>query len=485
MSDRSLLPDIKILDDARSLYEAQLQYDDDCPYANADKFVDKVRQVLNAGYIERIETYLLKSIRQVKDIDFLMEVPLDDAIFGGISFITQEAIKRTRDFWDDVKEEYPSPVHEAYYLYQSNITAHNRMSGKSTEKPDAQRQKSFTRKLRKAVKYLHTKNYLPDSINDLYLRRDALFVNETFHFSGLLYAILDYAFASFISDQCIDEKSWMEAVELTLCRHTDCSPIDFIQMNDTDMAEVLDHIWFQVVLYGCLIGAIRILGNKRTYDAIRNIYAGIDPYADKIKELELKALQDAAAVKEAADMIDHLEGKVKRLQDKLGKTPDYSRQISALNHEHSLALKEKDEEIQSLLARIERMETERIELETQMFQQDEEIKSDKPWLNEELPRDNVIFLGGHPNMLKKLKELYPEWTYIGKETEALHNLPKRCDCIFIWSGHISHGTWYHIDRAFEGREKYFFLQSTNIQRLEEEMKYELWKRREMDARRVD
>ena len=55
----------------------------------------------------------------------------------------------------------------------------------------------------------------------------------------------------------------------------------------------------------------------------------------------------------------------------------------------------------------------------------------------ELPQKDVLFLGGHQNMTKKLRQVFPGWTYITDDQL------RRCTCInqslvFYWTNHSSH-----------------------------------------------
>lgn len=54
-----------------------------------------------------------------------------------------------------------------------------------------------------------------------------------------------------------------------------------------------------------------------------------------------------------------------------------------------------------------------------------------------LPQKGVLFLGGHQNMTKKLRQQFPKWTFVSDDQL------KRCGSIkhtlvFYWTGHGSH-----------------------------------------------
>ena len=466
------------LQNATSYFETVLREQPGCPYATAEQYRNKIKEVLNAGYYPELTELILERIDKNSDVNNILSFVNLDISSSSPSFIVSSAIERIEEIWKKHRDLF-SQMNESDF--SSNLKTHRRLyinskSRITDKKQMTEWEKSFQKRLRKAVRYLHDKNYLPPSLCHLIFKTDPNMLNSLYIVSCYLYAIFDYGFPEFILTPKIDDKTWMQAIEFALFYHSQKNPFDITDAKEKDLQKLLDEQWPNIVIYGSFIHTIRLLGNETTYPAIAIAYSGKDPVAEKMNHLQQQANKDKQELAANRETISRLENKVNNLQTMLDQKRDPSRQISALTHDHNKAMKEKEQEIQSLKARISQMEAERMALEQHMFMQDEADKTDKPWLNVELPRENIVFLGGHPNMLKKLREHHPKWIYIGTETEALHNIPKICDYIFVWSGHLSHGIWYHIDKQFEGRERFLFVQATNIQRLEEEMKYELWKR---------
>lgn len=90
----------------------------------------------------------------------------------------------------------------------------------------------------------------------------------------------------------------------------------------------------------------------------------------------------------------------------------------------------------------------------------------------DLPRSGVMFVGGHPNFIKKLKDLYPGWAYIGSENapERLKQYSKLEMC-FIYTGHISHPVyWGVLNAAKSSGAPYSFVKGTNLDRVITEMR---------------
>ena len=90
-----------------------------------------------------------------------------------------------------------------------------------------------------------------------------------------------------------------------------------------------------------------------------------------------------------------------------------------------------------------------------------------------LPEDNVLFIGGHPNMLNKLAPQHPDWVFIndGEYTARapLHSNQKYT-IAFCWTGHLSHKLFEQASLCLADKSQFIYLTSTNIDMLETEMK---------------
>ena len=83
-----------------------------------------------------------------------------------------------------------------------------------------------------------------------------------------------------------------------------------------------------------------------------------------------------------------------------------------------------------------------------------------------------MFVGGHPNFVKKLKDVYPNWAYIGSENapELLKQYSKLEMC-FIYTGHVSHPVyWDVLNSAKSSGAPYSFVKGTNLDRVITEMR---------------
>lgn len=87
----------------------------------------------------------------------------------------------------------------------------------------------------------------------------------------------------------------------------------------------------------------------------------------------------------------------------------------------------------------------------------------------ELPSSNVIFVGGHINMVKKFANDHPGWQFIDSDDKIFPRF-KKPTVIFFWTKHLGHTT-YHRAKAFAPPDTPLcYLTSTNIEMLELEMR---------------
>lgn len=87
----------------------------------------------------------------------------------------------------------------------------------------------------------------------------------------------------------------------------------------------------------------------------------------------------------------------------------------------------------------------------------------------ELPKDNVVFLGGAPNLVKKLRQIYPGWSYVGSEgITSSYSIPSNPIICFCWSKYISHAMTYSVGARIDAPIAY--VTKTNIEALEREMR---------------
>lgn len=86
----------------------------------------------------------------------------------------------------------------------------------------------------------------------------------------------------------------------------------------------------------------------------------------------------------------------------------------------------------------------------------------------ELPQKGVLFLGGHQNMTKKLRQQFPKWTYVTDDHL------KRCSSInqtivFYWTKHSSHKMMQYVYSKLPNDASVIYVTATNLPLLIAEM----------------
>ena len=86
-----------------------------------------------------------------------------------------------------------------------------------------------------------------------------------------------------------------------------------------------------------------------------------------------------------------------------------------------------------------------------------------------LPQKGVLFLGGHQNMTKKLRQQFPKWTFVSDDQL------KRCGSanhalVFYWTGHSSHKMMRYVYSKLPENSNVIYVTATNLPLLLQEMK---------------
>lgn len=85
-----------------------------------------------------------------------------------------------------------------------------------------------------------------------------------------------------------------------------------------------------------------------------------------------------------------------------------------------------------------------------------------------IPSKGVMFFGGHPNLVKKLQRIYPEWDYVSDEQVRRKASFKR-NIIFYWTGHGSHQLMEYVYSRTSSNTKVLYVTATNLPLLLNEM----------------
>lgn len=85
-----------------------------------------------------------------------------------------------------------------------------------------------------------------------------------------------------------------------------------------------------------------------------------------------------------------------------------------------------------------------------------------------LPKKKVLFLGGHANMVKKLRQHFPQWDFLTDDELGCWT-GGECDVVFFWYKHCSHLLQQYVNARKSRTTPYIYVTATNIGRLISEM----------------
>lgn len=351
------------------------------------------------------------------------------------------------------------------------------------KKADAYKiRKPYKENLNRIVNYLIEEITLPTSVIDAF--NSACLVPEYYqkmkYVLPHLYGVLDGGLHEVLAKKnqenvFTDRNDWYSAIELALAA-TGLNDRQIAQFPDPDENEeargFINIIGPTIVAFALLIHDLRLFSTQEHLDLLY----GQKGDAKNEKSTEDKLLQQVqkltAQINTQKKENALLKKSIGTLRNQISNFPTKNKDLSEMNHRHNKEIKEKDEEIEQLRKLTARLELEVTRLEAQAMEAAESAAPNKPWLGLELPADSVVFVGGHPNMVKKLQVLHSKWTFISDE--YFLNLPTRVEAIFCWTNHMSHRLWQKLDSFYLSREKLLYVTATNLERLDEEMKYALW-----------
>ena len=89
-------------------------------------------------------------------------------------------------------------------------------------------------------------------------------------------------------------------------------------------------------------------------------------------------------------------------------------------------------------------------------------------IHNELPQRGVLFLGGHQNMTKKLRQQFPKWTYITDDQFNRHTCVNS-KVVFYWTGHSSHKMMRYVYSRLPENASIIYVTATNLPLLISEM----------------
>lgn len=418
-----------------------------------------------------------------KDFERLVRsVCITQCLNGGTPILASgNALKRfdeAQNLWSMMDEVFDVPAFANISRVATPIMTSLRRGNDGEFAHIQKEHRKYKKKLQKAYELMRSKGWIHDFHTFDMTNPDYAQLSKHYSYLIPLKAITDIEITdTIIGLDPIGENEWLEALELVLYIENP-ELIRSVRECKEELkkhADVLEQISSKVCIMAYLIFIIRKLSSPDMLEHYYKISLGGDYRTDEFKALEESARSSEASLKKVEAENEALKTQLKAMQKMITQTPDLSKHVSEMNHLHNKEIREKDQQIEQLMARVAQLEEAQAKNDQELMRVTESSMNDKPWLDIELPETGVVFVGGHPNMVKKIAYKHPKWTFIADNISA--GLPPKAEVIFLWTNHLSHPLWYRINEFYHGRESFCYLTATNIDRLYEEMRFNLWKTR--------
>ena len=299
-----------------------------------------------------------------------------------------------------------------------------------------------------------------------------------------------------------DEESMSLLYHSTLLNFDDA--VDKATATMKNEQDEIDNIWIMAmeeVLIRCEPEALMDLENKNLSLQILRHWSEVGMAAYKIaltKIAQKEAEANKALAEERLEKIRELEEALEA-REKLKQDPKNPRHVR-------LSVPSQATKIEALNARITRLEKENrrlyYELDQLQSEADASDAAEEPPAEPEtapeealseaelipsaqeseeieeflLPEENIIFAGGHQNLIKKLKFRYPEWLYINDhDPDALSFMQDTTDqtklkAVVFWAEHMSHVIDNKVRKQLTNKVPVIYVRATNLDKLEAQIK---------------
>ena len=273
----------------------------------------------------------------------------------------------------------------------------------------------------------------------------------------------------------LDEVSWKIGIEIAMAQH---EPELFASRNlfGPRIEDNFQYIAINAMMaaYGAKLN--HLLSSDEYLEEIHSMvmdrYLKIPAIADSIIGWAAKAVE--ADIKAKDEKIAQLEKDLLAEQDKTGSLEEKLKAAEKAAAPNDAAISRLNDKISGLQTDLGTAHEELEKYRNALDQRDRvisELSENTPDREEDLlplPEDNVIFFGGHPNMIKKLKDAHPGWQFIDGTNKNFTDFTPPA-LILFWDKHMVHPAWQRAMRLIGPSTVRVYLKSTNPELLEQEM----------------
>lgn len=335
---------------------------------------------------------------------------------------------------------------------------------------------ALEKRLEHGLKNLKQKGLWSDgmrSLSDLTKKKN---LTDAYTMVRVVWAHMGDAMAQIGNQADLDDNSWKIGLELAFMQHApDVFKSD--QLFGLRIREIYPYIAVNAVMaaYAAKLGQVLssdayikeisefiFAKHANNPEIMSKMFEDIEAiYADEIKNVdqENRRLKDRVEKLEAEnhDLRTKLEKanqannpeqrQMEKLTDEKGKLAELLAEAQSQANLYRNAMTDRDRRISDLSARI--AQSERVLIPP--------------------PDDNVIFLGGHINLVNKLKERHPNWKFIDGDDNNFPEFTQSPALIIFWDKHMSHSAGLRIRSLIAPSTKTIYAHSTNLDLLESEI----------------
>lgn len=257
-----------------------------------------------------------------------------------------------------------------------------------------------------------------------------------------------------------------------------------------------DEIWMQSIEMACLLTKPDFVENMENISLIRlaetilpQIYCifFLLVLVSTFNVSELLKTEVENSEKKARTIISQAENEAKKV-DSIIKNAD--NRVASANKQVEQLQKEKRElekemyELQRevawrrMLAEISEADDEDPEVEDEQEVDNKiDIPEEEIYKDIEVPEDDgIVFLGGHTNWVKKVRQLHPNWKYVSTDNQRNDNVLSvvrgNIKCVIFYWKHISHPMYNTLMNAIGPDTPIIYLNNLNLEMMEHTIRKE-------------
>lgn len=266
----------------------------------------------------------------------------------------------------------------------------------------------------------------------------------------------------------ISDELWIQSIELAMyLLHP-----DVYKDTDAKFAQYLESDICVIYSFAYLLAF-----NQRVQEDNAR-YMSMEKDLQRVDEIDAQRRELEEQVAKGQEMEARLRRELSMArEDMAAKCRSYEKKITGLEHKLEDTIHEKDMEIDFFCrqnARLLGLDPEQTKIEDEKeaeelpFEDGDEA-DDMEEFEHHLPETGILFLGGHVNLVNKMRQRHPGWRF-QSDNQFTCSPGTRTELVFMWSKHMSHSLQEKVFSVLSTSVPVIYLNATNLNMLEHEMK---------------